>query len=79
VMTAKKAKLICMCNGVSDKDILSILKRGARDLGEVKKFTLATAGCGRCKGETEAIIHHYLSGKAPDSQQRLNFKNRISG
>jgi len=78
-MTVKKTKLVCLCNGVSDKDILGILKRGARDLDEVKKLTLATSGCGRCKGETEAIIHHYFSGKAPDSQQRLNFKNRSSG
>jgi NAD(P)H-nitrite reductase large subunit len=76
-MSVKKSKLICLCNGVSEKEILSILKRGARDLEDVKKFTLAASGCGRCKAETEAVIKHYFSGKAPETQQMLNFKNSI--
>ncbi len=72
-MTVKKSKLICLCNGVSEKEILSVLKRGARDLEKVQKFTRASAGCGRCKSEIEAIINNYCSSKAPDLQQNINF------
>ena len=72
-MTIKKSKLLCLCNLVSEKEILSVLKRGARNLEEVQKITLATTGCGRCKGEIEATINHYFSSKAPDLQQNIDF------
>ena len=72
-MTVKKSKLICLCNGVSEREILVALKQGARDLEEIKKITLATTGCGRCKGETEAAVNQYFSSKAPDLQQNIDF------
>ena len=72
-MTGKKDKLVCICNCVSENEILSVLKKGARDLEEVKKFTYAATSCGRCKGETEAIVQRYFSNKPTDLQTNINF------
>jgi NAD(P)H-nitrite reductase large subunit len=66
-------KMVCLCNGVKEKEILRLLKRGARDLEVVKKNTLATTGCGKCKREIEGIINQFLTNKNIDSQQEINF------
>lgn len=72
-MALKKNRTICLCNGVTEKDILRILKKGARDLGDVKKFTLASASCGRCKVEVEAIITRFSLSHNSDLQQYIDF------
>jgi NAD(P)H-nitrite reductase large subunit len=72
-MTLRKNRLICLCNGVTEKEILQILKRGAKDLEDVKNFTLASSGCGRCKGEVKGIIEYYFSTKTIDLQQNIEF------
>ncbi|MCK9411897.1 MAG: (2Fe-2S)-binding protein [Prolixibacteraceae bacterium] len=72
-MAAKKQKILCLCNGVSEKDILLILKRGAKNLEDVKKFTGAATGCGRCKSETEAIVEHFKKRKPIDLQTNIDF------
>jgi nitrite reductase (NADH) large subunit len=75
-MTIRKAKTVCLCNGVTAGEILKILKKGARDLNDVKKFTLASASCGKCKVEVETVINHYFAGKTPEIQKSINFKNQ---
>ncbi len=72
-MAIRKNKLVCLCNGVTETAILSILKKGARDIDEVRKFTLASSGCGKCKGEIEAIMKHYFTNKTVDLQQNIDF------
>lgn len=72
-MTGKREKLVCICNCVSESEILSVLKKGAKDLEEVKRFTFATTSCGRCKGETESIVQRYFSNKPTDSQTNIVF------
>jgi NAD(P)H-nitrite reductase large subunit len=69
----KKNRQLCICNGVTEKEILKILKKGAKSLDDVKNFTLAATGCGRCKGEVEALLNQYLKNKKPDLQRDLNF------
>ncbi len=72
-MTNKKNRLVCICNGVTETDILRILKKGARDVGDVRKFTLASTVCGRCRSEIQTIVDQYLSTIKPDLQQNINF------
>jgi len=72
-MAVKRERIICICNGVTEKEILRILKRGARDLGDVKKYTLASASCGRCKPEVEALLDRHFSSKTTDLQQYIKF------
>ena len=73
MMAIKKQKIVCVCNGVTEKDIFRILKKGARNLEDVKKFTSAATGCGKCRSETEAIIQRFNESKAPDLQTNINF------
>jgi len=72
-MAIKKQRIVCVCNEVTEKDVLRILKRGARNLEDVKKFTSAATGCGRCKSETEAIVQRFNEGKSPDLQTNIDF------
>ena len=72
-MAIKKEKIVCLCNGVTEKDILKILKKGDRNLKDIQKFTSAATGCGRCKSETEAIVRLYNESKSPDSQTYIEF------
>ncbi|MCK9638949.1 MAG: (2Fe-2S)-binding protein [Prolixibacteraceae bacterium] len=72
-MTTKKQRIVCLCNGVTDKDILRILKKGARNLEDVKKFTSAATGCGRCRSETETIVMQFVESKSTDLQTNIDF------
>lgn len=72
-MTGKREKLICLCNCVSEKEILQVLKKGAKDLEQVKRLTYAATSCGRCKGETESLIRQYLDNKPTDGQINIPF------
>lgn len=74
-MAARKNVTVCICNGVSKSEITGILKKGAINLEEVRKFTLASTVCGRCRPEVEAIIDGYFKGKKNPQQRKLNFEN----
>jgi NAD(P)H-nitrite reductase large subunit len=72
-MASRKTKMVCLCNEVNEKEILNLLKRGARDLEDVKKFTLASTGCGKCRREVEDIVNQFFINKNIDSQQKINY------
>lgn len=72
-MTNKKNRLVCLCNGVTEDDILRIMKKGAKDVGDVRKFTLASTTCGKCKIEIDSIVDQFLRTKKPDLQQNIEF------
>jgi nitrite reductase (NADH) large subunit len=72
-MAARRNKLVCICNGVTETEIVNILKKGAVKLDDVRKFTLASTSCGRCKPEVEALVERYLKNKKRPLQQKLEF------
>ena len=72
-MAVKKTRTVCLCTGTTETEILQVLKKGAKNLDEVKEFTLASTGCGRCKGEVEALIDQYKKNKTIDLQQNIDF------
>ncbi len=69
-----KNKLVCICNSVSEKEIISILKKGAYSLADIQRFTPAGTSCGRCRKEIEALAANYLGSRKPDPQQRIEFE-----
>jgi bacterioferritin-associated ferredoxin len=69
----RKIKLICLCNGIAEKEILKLLKLGARDFEDIKKFTLASTSCGKCRREIESIVNQFFINKKNDAQQKINF------
>ena len=72
-MADRKNRTVCICNGVTKSEIVRILKKGAINLEEVRKFTLASSSCGRCKPEVETIIDDYLKGKKSPLQRKIEF------
>jgi nitrite reductase (NADH) large subunit len=72
-MATRKNITVCICNGVSKSEIIKILKKGADNLGEVKKFTLAATSCGRCKPQVEAILENFLKEKKKPLQRKIEF------
>ena len=72
-MAMRKTRTVCLCTGVTEKEILQVLKKGAKNLEEVKEFKLASSGCGRCKGEVEALIDQHKKNKTIDLQQNIDF------
>jgi bacterioferritin-associated ferredoxin len=72
-MAVRNNRTVCICNGVKKSEIVRILKKGAVNLEEVKKFTLASSSCGRCKPEVEAILEDYLQSKNSSLQRKIEF------
>ncbi len=53
-------KLVCVCNFVSERELLRVIENGASDLEEIKILTSAGTSCGRC----HATINHLLDEAA---------------
>ena len=41
--------IVCLCKGVSDRDIASAIEGGASSVDEIAACTGAGTGCGRCR------------------------------
>jgi bacterioferritin-associated ferredoxin len=69
----RRNKIVCICNGVAEKEILKLLKQGARDFEDIKKFTLASTSCGKCRREIESIVYQFFANNKNDTQQKIIF------
>jgi len=52
----KKAKVLCGCIGVTDKDVEEAVLDGAEDFEMVQKSTKVGTGCGMCRERVEEFI-----------------------
>ena len=66
-------RLVCICNFVDEKEILSVLKQGAVSTRDIQNLTGAGTNCGRCLPEIDEIVSKYLNEKPKDQQKKLNF------
>jgi bacterioferritin-associated ferredoxin len=41
-------RLVCICNMVSEKEILGEMKKGAKETADIQRATRAGTSCGRC-------------------------------
>ncbi len=73
-MANNPGRLVCLCNHVTAKEILDILRSGATSTIEVQQFTLAGTGCTRCVREIDALVENYKATAKKDPQLRINFK-----
>jgi bacterioferritin-associated ferredoxin len=48
--------IVCICNGVSDKEIRKYLERGIYSIEEIGKLCYAGTDCGKCVDSIEEII-----------------------
>lgn len=56
---AKKEKLICLCNAVSEKEIIEAIRKGAKDLGTI--YDKTDAGVGACGGTCRPQLKKLLT------------------
>lgn len=54
---------VCVCNAVSDKDIVDAVHNGADDLEAIQSELGASSGCGTCREYTELVINQALAEK----------------
>ena len=73
-MPVNKKQLVCFCNHVTAPEIIKVLRNGADTTDEIKKFTAAGTGCGRCLNEIDSMVKKYSSDIKQDAQLRLRFE-----
>lgn len=66
-------RLVCLCNMVTEKEILAALQKGARTTADIQKMTRAGTSCGRCLPWIDTIVAEYLAALPQEAQQKLNF------
>lgn len=66
-------KLVCICNLVTEDEIIELLKKGALSTEDIQKHTNGGTSCGRCLPEIDAIVEAFLRNKPADEQQKLDF------
>jgi bacterioferritin-associated ferredoxin len=66
-------RLVCVCNLVTEKEILQVLKHGAGSTADIQRMTRAGTSCGRCLMEIDRMVEDYLEQKPGDGQQRIDF------
>ena len=67
------SKLICFCNLVDEKEILSVLKKGAISSSDIQEHTRAGTTCGRCLPEIDGLVADYTKNKPKEQQKKLDF------
>jgi len=66
-------RLVCMCNFVTEDEIISVLKKGASTTKEIQEHTHAGTSCGRCLPVIDGIAADFLANKPRNPQTKLNF------
>lgn len=52
---------VCLCKGVTDRDIRKAVSEGATSLREVRDCTGAMTQCGRCRHSTREVLQESLT------------------
>lgn len=47
---------VCICKGVTDRDIIAAAEQGATRLSQLKECTGLASQCGKCAGDAKAIF-----------------------
>ncbi|MCF6357411.1 MAG: (2Fe-2S)-binding protein [Draconibacterium sp.] len=67
------SRLVCLCNLVDEKEILSALKKGANSTSDIQRLTRAGTSCGKCLPVIDEIVNVYKKEKPKDQQTELDF------
>ena len=64
-------RLICLCNFVDEKEIQSLLKKGANCTADIQRLSKAGTSCGRCLPEIDYMVDTFKKKKPKDQQGKL--------
>ncbi len=65
-------RLVCICNMISEDEIIKELKRGAIDTSDIQYTTKAGTSCGKCLMAIDHIVDDFFTRNPQDPQGRLN-------
>jgi NAD(P)H-nitrite reductase large subunit len=68
-------RLICICNFVDEKEINSLLKKGAKSTKDIQFLTRAGTSCGRCLPLIDELVERHKNKKHIDRQGKLDFRS----
>ena len=51
---------VCVCNGISDRQIREVVDRGAGTLTEVQCYLPVANCCGRCEDTAQEVIEGHI-------------------
>ncbi|RLD56186.1 MAG: hypothetical protein DRJ01_15610 [Bacteroidetes bacterium] len=68
------SRLVCLCNSVDEKEILSALKKGANSTSDIQRLTRAGTSCGKCLPVIDEIVNVYKKEKPKVQQTKLNLE-----
>ena len=58
---------ICLCNGLTDRDVRGAVTRGARRVSEVHRQCGTAPQCGRCTGHIRGLVEETSAAGDPAS------------
>ncbi|TGK06926.1 ferredoxin [Leptospira semungkisensis] len=59
-----RPRKVCVCNQVSEEDIVSSIRRGNDTLGKLMRDTYCCTGCGTCRSRVTKLLSDTLASKA---------------
>ncbi len=62
---------VCICHGVTEKDIQKAAKQGANSLQDIKSMTGCGTGCGSCVELAAEVLQAHHNKSTPDFLQIL--------
>jgi bacterioferritin-associated ferredoxin len=65
-------RLVCICNMVSEKEIIAALKKGASSTEDIQYLTRAGTSCGKCLMTIDQIVAEYEMDVAINPQRKLD-------
>ena len=65
-------RLVCICNMVSEKEIIAALKKGATSTEDIQYLTRAGTSCGKCLMTIDQVVQEYELNTSTDPQQKLD-------
>jgi nitrite reductase (NADH) large subunit len=58
---------------VQEREILEVLKKGARTTSQIQKLTRAGTSCGRCLPIIDSLVEDFVANLPENPQQTINF------
>lgn len=65
--------LVCVCNMITESEILRALKMGAITTADIQRATKAGTSCGRCLTTIDVIVEEFWKQQPDDLQLRIKF------
>lgn len=72
-----RRNLVCVCNMVTEKEIISGLKKGAQSTADIQRATKAGTSCGKCLMTIDRMVEEFLAQQPVDTQRKIEFDKSI--